>query len=106
MLDPICIIKTKQDGNPAAPKTMVRFCRGSPILITGDIKGNIDVYRLNSNYIIISEEEDKPDAQYQQEKLIKLLYTEGYNLISNNTEGEESAQVTSKSLSSAKEAND
>ena len=26
---------------------MVRFCRGDPVLVTGDINGDIDVYRLN-----------------------------------------------------------
>lgn len=26
---------------------MVRFCKGDPVLVTGDINGDIDVYRLN-----------------------------------------------------------
>jgi hypothetical protein len=26
---------------------MVRFCRGDPVLVTGDIHGDVDVYRLN-----------------------------------------------------------
>jgi hypothetical protein len=26
---------------------MVRFCRGDPVLVTGDINGDVDVYRLN-----------------------------------------------------------
>lgn len=26
---------------------MVKFCKGDPVLVTGDIHGDIDVYRLN-----------------------------------------------------------
>jgi len=32
---------------------MVRFCRGDPVLVTGDINGEIDVYRLHSKYVCI-----------------------------------------------------
>jgi len=51
MLDPICIKKAKT-GENSIPKTIIRFCKGDPILITGDVGGNIDVYRINSNFII------------------------------------------------------
>lgn len=51
MLDPICIKKAKTGENPI-PKTIIRFCKGDPILITGDVGGNIDVYRINSNFVI------------------------------------------------------
>lgn len=67
MLDPICIIKgttsttnTNNNSNnnnsinnnnnneqKSAPKTMVRFCHGAPVLITGDVTGDVSVFRLN-----------------------------------------------------------
>jgi hypothetical protein len=50
MLDPICTIK-ETPLKKCAPKTMVRFCKGAPVLITGDINGEIEVYRLNSKCI-------------------------------------------------------
>lgn len=46
MLDPICTVKDRHKKK-LAPKTMVRFCKGDPVLVTGDINGDIDVYRLN-----------------------------------------------------------
>ena len=49
MLDPICIKKAKPNEK-SIPKTIIRFCIGDPILITGDVGGNIDVYRVNRNY--------------------------------------------------------
>ena len=48
MLDPICTLKDRHKKK-LPPKTMVRFCRGDPVLVTGDINGDIDVYRLNRN---------------------------------------------------------
>ena len=51
MLDPICIKKAKPNEKPI-PKTIIRFCKGDPILITGDVEGNIDVYRINSKFYI------------------------------------------------------
>jgi hypothetical protein len=53
MLDPICIKKAKPNEKPI-PKTIIRFCKGDPILITGDVEGNIDVYRINSIFSFIS----------------------------------------------------
>lgn len=47
MLDPISIIKGKNPEEKSAPKTMVRFCRGAPVLITGDLAGDVNVFRLN-----------------------------------------------------------
>ena len=52
MLDPICTVKDRQKKK-LAPKTMVRFCKGDPVLVTGDINGDIDVYRLNRNIDLI-----------------------------------------------------
>ncbi len=54
MLDPICTIKDR-NKQKLAPKTMVRFCRGDPVLVTGDINGEIDVYRLHSNDLLMQE---------------------------------------------------
>lgn len=51
MLDPICIKKSKPNEKPI-PKTIIRFCKSDPILITGDVGGNIDVYRINRNFFI------------------------------------------------------
>ena len=49
MLDPISIIRGTTADEKAAPKTMVRFCHGAPVLITGDINGDVSVFRLNSD---------------------------------------------------------
>jgi hypothetical protein len=38
MLDPICTVRDRNKVK-MAPKTMVRFCRGDPVLVTGDING-------------------------------------------------------------------
>lgn len=54
MLDPICTVRDRTTKDSAktkmAAKTMVRFCKGDPVLVTGDINGEIDVYRLNRNF--------------------------------------------------------
>lgn len=47
MLDPISIIKGNNPDEKPAPKTMVRFCHGAPVLITGDVTGDVSVFRLN-----------------------------------------------------------
>lgn len=49
MLDPICTVREikEKGGKRSAPKTMVRFCKGDPVVVTGDINGEIDVFRLN-----------------------------------------------------------
>ena len=52
MLDPICTVKDRHKKK-LPPKTMVRFCRGDPVLVTGDINGDIDVYRLNRTISLI-----------------------------------------------------
>ncbi len=57
MLDPIAIVKGNSDEK-SAPKTMVRFCRGAPVLVTGDLTGNVNVYRLN-------RDEDNLDVGFQ-----------------------------------------
>lgn len=38
MLDPICTVRDR-NKTKLSPKTMVRFCRGDPVLVTGDING-------------------------------------------------------------------
>ena len=58
MLDPIAIVKGNTADEKPAPKTMVRFCRGAPVLVTGDLTGNVNVYRLN-------RDEDNLDAGFQ-----------------------------------------
>ena len=40
MLDPICTVK-EVNKRKTSPKTMVRFCKGAPVLVTGDIHGEI-----------------------------------------------------------------
>ena len=50
---------------------MVRFAKNGPVIITGDVAGDIQVYRLLGY-------EDQ-DPKIQQERLIKLLYPTGYN---------------------------
>lgn len=47
MLDPISVIKSNSPEDKPSPKTMVRFCKGAPVLITGDVTGDVSVYRLN-----------------------------------------------------------
>ena len=73
MLDPIAIVRGQNSEEKPAPKTMVRFCKGAPVLVTGDITGNVNVYRLN-------RDEDNLDGSYQTEKLKKLVYPNGYKL--------------------------
>lgn len=51
MLDPICIKKAKSVENPQ-PKTIIRFCKGDPILVTGNVGGSIDVYRINRKFYV------------------------------------------------------
>jgi hypothetical protein len=70
MLDPICTVKERHK-KPLAPKTMVRFCRGDPVLVTGDINGDVDVYRLN-------RDETNLEFHAQRDKLTRLLYPNGY----------------------------
>ena len=49
MLDPIASVLPP--ANEVWPsKTIVRFCRSDPVLITGDIAGDVDVYRLSGDY--------------------------------------------------------
>lgn len=77
MLDPICTVK-ERNKKKLAPKTMVRFCRGDPVLVTGDINGEIDVYRLN-------RDETNLEFNEQRERVTKLLYPNGY-LVNGPTE--------------------
>ncbi len=51
MLDPISTVKDR-NKHKLAPKTMVRFCKGDPVLVTGDINGEVDVYRLNRTFLL------------------------------------------------------
>lgn len=46
MLDPFASIKENENEDCAA-KTMVRFAETAPVICTGDINGDISVYRLN-----------------------------------------------------------
>jgi hypothetical protein len=47
MLDPIVIMGGPDDQKYPA-KTTVRFSRGAPVLIAGDVSGDVYVFRLNS----------------------------------------------------------
>lgn len=55
MLDPILILGGPDDQK-YPPKTMVRFSKGAPVLVTGDVTGDVYVYRLNSNTFIYAVE--------------------------------------------------
>lgn len=68
MLDPICIKKAKP-GQNAIPKTIIRFCKGDPILITGDVGGNIDVFRINRKFDIILGDEEYNESIDQRNRL-------------------------------------
>ena len=46
MLDPFAQIP-KQSETPLPPKTVVRFAQGAPVIVTGDIAGDISVFRLH-----------------------------------------------------------
>ena len=50
MLDPFADIKPV-DNEIMPAKTMVKFSDGNPILCTGDIDGDVNVYRLYGNFI-------------------------------------------------------
>jgi len=45
MLDPF-ISDLPPEGEIWEPKTMVRFCKAAPIIITGDMGGTVNIYRL------------------------------------------------------------
>ena len=68
MLDPICTVKDRAKQK-MAPKTMVRFCRGDPVLVTGDINGEVDVYRLNRTFSFYLGEQTTLDSTEQRHKL-------------------------------------
>lgn len=38
MLDPICTVRDRHKKRLAS-KTMVKFCKGDPVLVTGDVNG-------------------------------------------------------------------
>lgn len=48
MLDPTVIIGAGTDEQRFPAKTMVRFSKGAPVLVAGDVVGDVYVYRLNS----------------------------------------------------------
>jgi hypothetical protein len=50
MLDPFATIRAPE-GKIWPAKTMVRFGNSSPVVITGDIAGDVRVYRLNGTLI-------------------------------------------------------
>lgn len=72
MLDPFAFIKPTED-HYLAPKTMVRFSDHSPVLITGDSAGDVNVYRL------YGYEDIDPTPKVQRDSLLKCLYPGGYN---------------------------
>jgi hypothetical protein len=44
------ILLLLDDGNNIFPsKTCIKFCKGAPILVTGDVAGDTRVYRLYGN---------------------------------------------------------
>ena len=51
MLDPVAFIKPK-DGEIFPEKTMVKFAEDAPVIITGDVAGDVNVYRLHSIFKI------------------------------------------------------
>jgi hypothetical protein len=58
MLDPLAFDKPAL-GEKYASKTMINFCPGSPIITTGDVAGDINVYRLHGINFLISGYEDQ-----------------------------------------------
>lgn len=77
MLDPICTVRDRQKKRLAS-KTMVKFCKGDPVLVTGDVNGEIDVYRLNRISASILGDESNLEANEQRQRLTRLLYPNGY----------------------------
>jgi hypothetical protein len=65
MLDPICTVRDRQKKRLAS-KTMVKFCKGDPVLVTGDVNGEIDVYRLNRISASIIGDESNLEANEQR----------------------------------------
>ena len=62
MLDPLAYDKPKL-GETYASKTMINFSPGAPIICTGDVAGDINVYRIhgkNINWIYIGYEDSQP----------------------------------------------
>ena len=53
-------IITKKPGVRGDPATMVKFCKEFPVLVTGNSKGVVDVYRLkNLNQELLTKDEHK-----------------------------------------------
>eukprot|EP01017_Pseudomicrothorax_dubius_P006855 TRINITY_DN12037_c0_g1_i2.p1 TRINITY_DN12037_c0_g1~~TRINITY_DN12037_c0_g1_i2.p1 ORF type:complete len:134 (-),score=32.12 TRINITY_DN12037_c0_g1_i2:43-396(-) len=73
LLDPI--YKDKPAENAKWPmKTVVKFSRHNPILLTGDADGDIQVNRIHGL--------DGGNEKEENEKLIKVLYPNGYQRMS------------------------
>ena len=51
---------------------MVKFCRENPVLATGNVDGDIGIYRL------IGYEDCYDNNKNQRESLEKILYPQGY----------------------------
>lgn len=47
MLDPFACIKATSEEEELPCKTMVKFAIGDPVIITGDVAGDVNVYRVH-----------------------------------------------------------
>lgn len=52
MLDPIYAINKGDEQQKYPSKTMIRFSKGAPVLVTGDLNGDVYVYRLNCKGVL------------------------------------------------------
>lgn len=69
MLDPF--VDVRQPENEQYAKTMVRFSEGNPILCTGDVKGGVNIYRLNGKFIIVIYQDMRIATQLTSRKTSK-----------------------------------
>lgn len=69
-------IITRKPENRGDPSTMVRFCQEFPVLVTGNSKGIVDVYRLkNLNQELLTKDEHKK----RLEKAVYPIERAGYH---------------------------
>jgi len=73
LLDPVATDGKPTETEKFPSRKTVKFCPTSPILVTGDLVGDINVYRVNGY-----DEYFNMPALQQEERLIKAVYPNDY----------------------------
>lgn len=77
--------KTSDGENITIPKTVVRFSKNSPVILTGNMKGSVEVYRIKGlEHVQVSERD-------QINRLLRAIQKDDFTSESKNKqiEGEE-----------------